>query len=185
MTRVNRNQGVTTVQQWLKQFSSQIDFNTFQNGMREYNEQPIHSFNIFPNHFECVLEDEEKDLQLKGFFQLNDGLPILKSYQIDCPCSDEAAFCKHGVCATMYFILDGLDRSRSAERDKHENNTARDTLIEAPLKRLKANLDSTDLTLLTLHEKRGSRQIKNQPFLKEVDQRIREVLHDIHQRNHK
>ncbi|WP_261134137.1 SWIM zinc finger domain-containing protein [Bacillus sp. Marseille-Q3570] len=175
-----KNKTNPKLQNWLNQFTDQVDYQRFQRGMVLYNAQQIRDFQVFPNHFECVVEGAQGDYEVDGYFQLVDGIPLLPEYDVTCSCPDEAAICKHSVCATMYFILDEL--STGEEAGDKSLPDARAKLIEEPLTELTARIDESQESILTLHTKRESRIIENKMFIERVHERIVEVMDELRER---
>ncbi|WP_221564769.1 hypothetical protein [Alkalihalobacillus sp. TS-13] len=175
-----KNKTNSRLQNWLNHFTGQVDYQRFQHGMVLYNDHRIHDFQVFPNHFECVVEGVQSDYEVDGYFQLVDGTPILPEYEVSCSCPDDVAICKHSVCATMYFILDQLS---SGEEDGNQSLLdARAKLIEEPLMELVARVDESQESILTLHNKRESRIIENKMFIEMVHERIVEVMDELRER---
>ncbi|MGP4079650.1 SWIM zinc finger family protein [Pseudalkalibacillus sp. R45] len=175
-----KNKTDSRLQNWLNHFTDQVDYQRFQRGMVLYNDHQIRGFQVFPNHFECVVEGVQGDYEVDGYFQLVDGIPLLPDYEVTCSCPDDAAICKHSVGATMYFILDQL-----SSNEEHGDQTlpdARAKLIEEPLMELAARVDESQESILTLHNKRESRIIENKMFIERVHERIVEVMDELRKR---
>lgn len=178
----NRNRKTETkLQQWLNHFSEGVDYGRFQRGMALYNSRQIKEFQVYPNHFECVVEDAQKEYDVQGYFKLEDGIPVLDEYEVTCSCPDGTPMCKHGVCATMYFALNELSAEQSVSDEKIKK--ARETLIEEPLKKLESDVELRKISVLELYEQRGSRVIENREFIDHVHSRIIEVMDELQKRN--
>ncbi len=182
MTRRNRKND-SQLHHWLSQFTDGVDYRRFQRGMRLYNERHIHGFQVFPSHFECKVEGTQAVYELRGYFELEDGIPLLDGYEVTCTCPDGSPICKHGVAATIYFVLDQLSSNR--DRSGEQSPAARGQLIEAPLQELTGKIKRAQESLLTLPDKRESRIIENKNFIQKAHGRILEVMEEIQKRNAK
>ncbi|MCF6137307.1 hypothetical protein [Pseudalkalibacillus berkeleyi] len=175
-----RNAADSKLQQWLNRFSENVDYSRFQHGMKLYNAQSVHDFHVYPNHFECIVEGNLDEYQVKGYYSLSDGAPLLKDYEITCNCPDDVDVCKHSVCATMYFILNELDDENNPSDEKVQQ--ARKVMIEEPLAKLELDVNAQNVTLLDLHKHRGSRVIDNRDYIERVHERIMKVMDELKER---
>ncbi|WP_408006197.1 SWIM zinc finger domain-containing protein [Pseudalkalibacillus sp. A8] len=180
MTRRNRITD-SKLHHWLTQFTDGVDYGRFQRGMSLYNDHRIHGFQVFPNHFECKVNGIQAEYEVRCYFELEDGVPLLDGYEVTCSCPDETPICKHGVGATMYFVLDQL--SSNEDRSGQQAHAARGQLIEEPLQELTGNIQRAHDSLLTLPDKRESRIIKNKMFIEKAHGRILDVMEELRKRN--
>ncbi len=179
MTKKGRK-SETKLQQWLNHFSERVDYSRFQRGMSLYNDHHVHGFQVFPNHFECQIEGLQDTYEVRGYYRLENGIPLLNDYEVVCSCPDEKPICKHGVCATMYFILNEL----TAEQNDTEDRVLRErsAQIEEPLKKLQQKVASQTSSILELHSFRGSRNIQNKDYIETVHTRVVSVMDELKKR---
>ncbi|MGM7701367.1 SWIM zinc finger family protein [Pseudalkalibacillus sp. Hm43] len=179
MTKKGRK-SETKLQQWLNQFSERVDYTRFQKGMNLYNDHRVHGFQVFPNHFECQIEGQHDPYEVRGYYRLEDGIPILNDYEVVCSCPDEKPICKHGVCATMFFILNELSTEQKDTEDRVRME--RSAQIEEPLNELQQKVAAQTSSILELHSYRGSRNIPNKDYIETVHARVVSVMDELKKR---
>lgn len=107
---LQRSQQSNDADKWLNNFSSHVDYRRFERGVALFNEERIESFEWTKTGYQAtVLGSRQSPYSVVADFELVDKFPDFHLYKPHCSCPDDARYCKHSVCTTLYMIL-VLDR---------------------------------------------------------------------------
>jgi uncharacterized Zn finger protein len=114
------------VEERLKEFFSIVDVNRLKRGKILYNQGSIVDFKRKENGFFAKIQGSRKlPYETKAVFSCDEtGLPVIDSLYIDCTCPDWVEFCKHGICAMVYFSNE-LNRELSVSGNHRRNKNDR------------------------------------------------------------
>lgn len=106
MTRPMRSNKSNDADKWLNDYTAHVDYQRLKRGVELFHDNAVEHFQWTSSGFRANVEGTNHTLYLThGDLHLKNKFPDLQLYEVQCSCKDQARYCPHAVCVTLYVII--------------------------------------------------------------------------------